>query len=470
MKAHHGVRVVAAATAVLTLIGCTASEAPSETSAGNETPSESATPSTTPTSEPELEPQVIVVHPSRGPVEIGAAAARRVLAGDVDNWADLGLAGQPVNLVEDGLARTRIRRVARDANAITVVPASRVSPMVAPVSVAGVNPIERPDLYPLLGPGPKPPRPVTVTIVGDLMLARGVAESMGDDLFAPLRPTASYLRRADVTIGNLESSLSQDGIPTQGTDSFGADPRVLSSLERAGFDVLSLANNHVGDYGLRALQQTIKRIKASPIAGVGAGSNLREARRPAIVSVRGTDIGVLAFNSIGESPAATASSPGTVEVRMPPRTGPQNRSELDAMADAVGRLRRKVDVVLVIPHWGDQYTSVPIGVQRRVAHRLARAGATAVLGGHPHWVQGMEMSGESLIAYSLGNFIFDMDFSEPTMRGFALDLTFWDGRLMSAEPVPIVIDPQFAAHLATGGVRRRILDDIWTNSFGSLSR
>ena len=88
-----------------------------------------------------------------------------------------------------------------------------------------------------------------MTVVGDVMLARRVGRAIADDPRRPFRPLRSRLAGADITVGNLESTLSTDGSPTQGGDSFGARPQVLRGLDSAGFDLVSLANNHVGDYG-----------------------------------------------------------------------------------------------------------------------------------------------------------------------------------------------------------------------------
>ena len=134
--------------------------------------------------------------------------------------------------------------------------------------VAGVHPLKHPRAYPLQADVPcaegksRRPRVVTMTLVGDVMLARGVATAAGGDLFRPLRATAPRLRRADVTVGNLESSLSRAGAPTQGDDSFGADPPAAAALVDAGFDVVSLANNHTGDFGPVALVRTVQRLRA----------------------------------------------------------------------------------------------------------------------------------------------------------------------------------------------------------------
>jgi poly-gamma-glutamate capsule biosynthesis protein CapA/YwtB (metallophosphatase superfamily) len=138
------------------------------------------------------------------------------------------------------------------------------------------------------------------------------------DPAAALRPLSRRLRGADLTVGNFESTLSDDGSPRQGGDSFAADPRVLGPLARAGFDALSLANNHTGDYGERALLETVERFRAGPIRAFGAGQDLTAAGRAAVVERHGTRFGFLGFNGIGETPRATPARAGGLSVRMPP--------------------------------------------------------------------------------------------------------------------------------------------------------
>ncbi|MGH3343623.1 MAG: CapA family protein [Carbonactinosporaceae bacterium] len=301
-------------------------------------------------------------------------------------------------------------------------------------------------------PSPTPPEPpsVTMTIVGDIMLARRVGELMRDtrDFAGPLRPAARRLAAADLTVGNLESSLSRSGAARQGDDSFGADPRALRGLRLAGFDVLTLANNHVGDYGQRALVQTVERVHREGIVPVGAGADAREARRPAIVERSGVRFGFLAFNAIGETPKAGPGTPGAAQLRMQPRLGPLHRPELAALLADVRALRPRVDVVTVLPHWGDQYTHDPVPDQRAVARALVGAGADLVVGSHPHWVQASEETRGALIAYSLGNFVFDMDFSRETQRGIALELTFLGGDRTSASFSRVRIGADFAPRFA----------------------
>ncbi len=348
---------------------------------------------------------------------------------------------------------------------LRVVPASRLGPRWRTATVAGVDPIRRPSAYPLRTPGPTPPRPTTLTVVGDIMLARGVTDPLG-----ALRPFQRRLASADLTIGNLESTLSRAGPAQQGGDSFGASPSVLAGLARAGFDAVSLANNHSGDYGERALLETVAELAEGPVRGFGAGADLGAAGRAFVAEAGGVRFGVLGFNAIGETPRATDRSPGALSVRMPPRTGPLSQADLAHVVRLVRRLDRRVDVVLVLPHWGTQYTHVAEPVQRLVARRLVDAGADLVVGGHPHWVQGVETYRGAVVLHSLGNFVFDMDFMTETMQGVVLEATYWGPELKRIDLVPYVMDSRFAPRPARGAVAADILDDVWRHSTVNAAR
>ncbi len=143
------------------------------------------------------------------------------------------------------------------------MPASKVGPGVRALSVDGVDPLRDPDDYLLRVVGPEPGKVTTLSVVGDIMLGRLVGERAAEegDPSYPLRPMQRRLRAADITVGNLEGTLSDDGAPTQGGDSFHADAAVRDGLRAAGFDALSLANNHAGDYGDRALVQTVDLLR-----------------------------------------------------------------------------------------------------------------------------------------------------------------------------------------------------------------
>jgi poly-gamma-glutamate capsule biosynthesis protein CapA/YwtB (metallophosphatase superfamily) len=310
-------------------------------------------------------------------------------------------------------------------------------------------------------PRPRPTRTpqTTLTVVGDIMLGRGVAGQPGGAP-ARLRPMARHLRASDLTVGNLESTLSDDGLPQQGADSFFAPPAVLGALADAGVDALSLANNHTGDYGPAALRETVAAFRGRRIESFGAGRDRRAAARPAVLVRNGIRFGFLGFNAIGETPRATTRTPGALSVRMPPRTGPLDHRDLARVVGAVRRLDERVDVVVVLPHWGTQYTHVSEPIQSFVGRRLVDAGADLVVGGHPHWVQGLERYRGAVIAHSLGNFVFDMDFTEQTMEGVTLTATFRGARLDGVELTPYRLDATFTPRPVSGPAARDILRDV----------
>jgi poly-gamma-glutamate capsule biosynthesis protein CapA/YwtB (metallophosphatase superfamily) len=400
--------------------------------------------------EPTTRPLVLAVNARRPPMRLPLAVAQWVRDGVVDDWAELGQPPGPLRTTERS---DRLRHLPMDTIALVV--ADAVGPGVRVVEVDGVDPLRDPDDYPIQVIGPPHAPVTTVTVVGDVMLGRRVTGH------AALRPMAGRLAAADITVGNLESTLSDAGAPTQGGDSFHADPGVRADLRLAGFDVLGLANNHLGDYGDRALVETVDRLRSAGFATYGAGRDLRQASEPAVLTRHGVRFGFLGFNAIGETPAAGPGAPGALSVSMPPRTGPLDRVELGRVLSEVRRLARRVDVVTVLPHWGTQYTNRPEPVQGRVARALVRAGADLVVGGHPHWVQGAAQVGDALVVDSLGNFVFDMDFMPQTREGLVLEATFWGDRLMAADFVPYRIGPDFAPRVLPPGRAGDVLDLFW---------
>jgi poly-gamma-glutamate synthesis protein (capsule biosynthesis protein) len=151
---------------------------------------------------------------------------------------------------------------------------------------------------------------------------------------------------------------------------------------------------------------------------------------------------------------------------MPPRTGPLDRRELDRVLTDVRRLQRRADVVVVVPHWGTQYTHRPEAIQHDVARALVDAGADLVVGGHPHWVQGAEQVGDALVVHSLGNFVFDMA-TPQTNEGLVLEATFWGSTLMAVDFVPYRLGADHAPRVVPRARAASILDPFW--EFSSLA-
>jgi poly-gamma-glutamate synthesis protein (capsule biosynthesis protein) len=440
-------RLLALAAAAALLAGC--AEAPA---GGDRAGSRTESPDATPTSMPSpsgrapSERLVVVGHATRPQLDLTAAEVRRLTSGKVSRWAGMRVVrGLPTGRALDA--------VERDPRTLAVVPLEAVGPTVAAARVGGVDPVrDHPGARDLL-------------VVGDVMLSRGVP-----DPAAALAPMSALLRRADLTVGNLESTLSTRGEPTQGGDSFGGSPALLGPLRAAGFDALSLANNHAGDFGEQALMDTVGTLASSPVVPFGAGKNAAAASRPAVIERGGVRFGFVGFNAIGETQRAGPTTPGAFSLRMPPRTGPLVQADLDRVLGAVRRTARRADVVVVLPHWGTQYTHLPEPVQRRVGRDLVRAGADLVVGGHPHWVQGVDAVGDVPVLHSLGNFVFDMDFMEQTMEGVVLRATFWGAELRAVRLLPYRMEAgSFAPRRVAGAAAARILDDVWSTSTGPFA-
>ena len=249
-------------------------------------------------------------------------------------------------------------------------------------------------------------RAVTLAAVGDVNLGDGVAEVMGRR--GPRYPwtgVARTLRSADIAFGNLECSVSRRGRPVPKEYRFRGRPGALRVVSRyAGFDVLNLANNHVGDYGTVALLDTVRYVRRFGMKAVGAGGSLASARRPRIVRRLGLRVAFVGFSDIGPAWfAAGARRPGTQFASLP------------GIRSGVRRARSRADVVVATFHWGDERSTRPNGRQRMFARTALRAGAHAVIGAHPHVLQPVVRRGRRLVAYSLGNFVWSAG-SGPTSR------------------------------------------------------
>jgi poly-gamma-glutamate synthesis protein (capsule biosynthesis protein) len=283
---------------------------------------------------------------------------------------------------------------------------------------------------PTLSPSPtatEPPptatpdtRPVTVAITGDIMLARSVNQRMlatGGNF--PFDYTADYLRGFDLTVGNLECVVSTLGSPIPGKQfTFEADPLGFHRLAAAGFDIVSVANNHSGDYGKAAFSDMLANLPAYGITPLGGGANLAAAHTPVIRTLRSTTIGFLAYCEIGpEDFAATAAVPGHAWL------------DPDRVRADVAALRPRADFILVFTHWGIEYQPLESAEQQAMARVAVDAGADFVVGAHPHIIQPDEVYHGKPIVYSLGNFVFDEMYGVEAL-GNVLTLTVQGPRLL----------------------------------------
>ncbi len=242
--------------------------------------------------------------------------------------------------------------------------------------------------------------PVTVVSGGDTMADRQVKAFIrrhGAD--AVLTGIAPLLRSADVAWVNLESPLTTISDPWPGKDvRFQGDPRLAAALAAAGVDLVNMANNHALDQGHAGLLDSIRRLERAGVGVVGAGRDAAAARRPVIVRTSGgATVGFLGWTDIIWPGFAAGTSPGVATAS----------PDMAFVEQAIRSLKRRVDYVVVCFHWGIEYTDVPIASQVAEAHAAIDAGADLVIGHHPHVLQGVQLYHGRLIAYSLGDLVFD---------------------------------------------------------------
>jgi poly-gamma-glutamate synthesis protein (capsule biosynthesis protein) len=284
------------------------------------------------------------------------------------------------------------------------------------------------------------------------MLGRHIAKVMqasGSDF--PFQKIAPTLQAADIVFGNLESVISNDDAAPSYPDkpyNFHARVEAAPALRKAGFTVLTLANNHAMDYGTDSLIRAKGLLEQNGIRAFGAGRDLAEARQPAIILKNGVRIGFLGYGMAhAKSVYAEKNRAGIAPIR------PEDiRQDITA-------LRGSVDVLVVSLHWGIEYETRPREQQRVLAHRIIDWGADLIIGHHPHVMQGVEIYKGRIIAYSLGNFVFDQK-GPGTDKSFLLACRFRGGSLSGAEIVPLDRFRRFFPKLAEGEEKDRILADL----------
>lgn len=289
--------------------------------------------------------------------------------------------------------------------------------------------------------------------VGDLSLADGV-ESMiikhgADFTFSKIRKTLSG---HDVAFANLENVFTDtdEGRVSQ-AHLLKSRPESMRAVHDAGFNVVSMANNHVLDYGKQAIVDTKKILDDCGIKYTGAGTHIAAAREPAVIEAQGVSLGFLAYAMKGIH-SAEQEQPGAAVI------------DREQITEDITTLKPKVDHVIVSLHYGLEFLDYPSPEFREICLHIADLGASLVIGHHPHVINGLERHANCLIAYSLGNFIFDdriMDYkTEKTRRGLVLHCTFDKKNLVDFEAVPTLINDDLQPEPATGPLRESMLKKI----------
>jgi poly-gamma-glutamate synthesis protein (capsule biosynthesis protein) len=286
-----------------------------------------------------------------------------------------------------------------------------------------------------------PSEEIRLVFVGDIMLSRSIGKKMKmrNDYFFPFASTTEFIRRADIAFANLENPISSRGIKSGSIYSFRAEPQTVGGLKYAGFDVISIANNHIWDYGKLAFNDTLAYLSENGIETVGGGKNYEKAHTAIVKTVGKTKIAFLAYtNLIAVSLGQASSTPAVA------------RFNDKMLKTDIASAKESVDAVVVSFHWGDEYETKHNAEQERVGKLSIDAGASLVVGHHPHVVQEVEKYNDGYIAYSLGNFIFDQNFSKDTSRGMLLSVLIRDKKIAEVTEIPIVFSDDYHPYIETG--------------------
>lgn len=242
---------------------------------------------------------------------------------------------------------------------------------------------------------------IEVCFMGDVMMDSHIGnyiQEYGVDY--PWSDVSTITKEADISVINLETSVSERGTTKKPKGyGFRSKPYTLEGLRNSGIDLVSLANNHVLDFGLDAFDDTLKNLDKYNIKYIGAGSNLKEAEDMVIIEKNGIKMGFLGYSSIipWVDWRADSESPGVA---------PLYPSDYNRVLKNIKDASNKCDILTVIIHWGIEYTDYPTKEQAELAHSLIDNGADVIIGHHPHVIQGIEIYNNRPILYSVGNFIF----------------------------------------------------------------
>ncbi len=272
--------------------------------------------------------------------------------------------------------------------------------------------------------------PVTrILLGGDVMLSRyvGALARQRDDPASPLRDVADLFSSADIAFVNLEAPFSDRGRKVEAGMVFKAEPEMIEALRVAGIDIVSTANNHARDCGAYGVEFTLNWLQKNGIETVGTGQTAELAHEGAILERNQVGFGFLAY-TYDQSNGNHADQDDRVAMM-----------DLDEMVEDVKKLQERCDVVIVSMHAGTEYLQKPNAQQREFAHAAIDAGATVVVGHHPHVTQPVEDYGKGVVFYSLGNLAFDQFQRKETQRGWIADVRFIRNRLVGYGIIPVDI-------------------------------
>lgn len=308
---------------------------------------------------------------------------------------------------------------------------------------------------------------ITISAIGDISFMSVNGDELAEKVFSSI---ASIFTDADFVVANLESPLLVQGESVSGKCTLHGNPGWAAIMRDAGVNLVSLANNHLMDFGIDGLMATTKALNAASIMHVGAGNNIKEANAPVFAHIGQVRIAYLARTSVVvASPCyagANLSGVACLDVEETKRN--------------IRACKKQADLVILLIHWGLEGYAYPSPSQRIIASELINAGVDVILGHHPHVLQGVEKFGDTLVCYSLGNFVFDdvpwsfidenglqqnriVKLMPGNRKGGMVNLCLFEGRVESFEFIPTYIRSNRTVSIDNTLERKRQFDRLCSN-------
>ena len=301
---------------------------------------------------------------------------------------------------------------------------------------------------------PRPPGVFTISFAGDVHFMERVGERLQNNPATVFGPAAAALRGADLTMVNLETAITTGGDPQAKLFTFRAPPIALQALRDAGIDLATMANNHGADYGEAGLRDSLRASKDEHFPIIGIGADETAAFAPYRANLNGVKVAIFAADQVEDETTLRLFSAG------PGKPGVANAFN-PRLISAVRAAKAAGYVVVVYLHWGIEYTTCPSGNQTSLAAQLADAGASAIIGTHPHVLQGAGWRPDgAYVAYSLGNYLWWRSFGNIQDDNGVLTLTFHDSKVTKESFAAARLDNRGVPVPATGADKQRI-DAEW---------
>ena len=278
---------------------------------------------------------------------------------------------------------------------------------------------------------------ITIIATGDYIPARSVnfMATQKNDFTWPVRNVASITANADLTLTNLESPLIANCPVINEGMVFCGSQKHLEGIKLAGIDLVNVANNHFGNYGIDGINETLDILKKNNINFIGNNNIFYQ-------KIKNTTFAFLSYNQIGYKENGIS------------------WIDKEQIKKDLSEARKKAQIVIIVFHWGVEYMPQPEEENRQLAHFAIDHGADLVIGNHPHWIQPVEIYHDKLITYAHGNFVFDQEWSEETKQGIIGKYIFYENKLIDAQFTPIKIRNYGQAYLPEGKESQKILDKL----------